>query len=334
MIATLQTPYSRASLHGESLLVTYPTGDSSESQEKQNLPLGDLERLILGENTSITTPALCELLRRKIPVSFLTYHGKFLGSFEPPTPSHASTRHVQYQRQADGPFSLAIARALLLAKIQNQRRLLQRVDSNHHRLHPVDLEQLACLLRDAEHCQHLDQLRGFEGLAAAQHYAAWSRFLPEAFPFERRSTRPPHNPVNAVLSYLSTLVYGELLTACHTRGLDPGLSHLHSTQDGRWSLPLDLMEPFRPAVIDALTLRLFSFRILRAEHFEPQNGGIYLNLSGRRLLHQHYEQRLQRPFYSEHLGLRTSIRQQLTHAPLHYKIALHNPDAYRPFRLN
>ena len=103
--------------------------------------------------------------------------------------------------------------------------------------------------------------------------------------------------MNACLSYLSALVYGELLTACSLRGLDPALGCLHGAEDGRWSLPLDLMEPFRPALTEALTLRLFSHRILQQRHFEAHDSGVWLNPEGRRTLILHYEQRLQPGVY-------------------------------------
>ncbi|MBU6411180.1 MAG: CRISPR-associated endonuclease Cas1, partial [Verrucomicrobia bacterium] len=158
--------------------------------------------------------------------------------------------------------------------------------------------------------------------------------LPSEFPFGQRSTRPPGNPVNACLSYLSALVYGELLTACVVRGLDPALGCLHQPQDGRWSLPLDLMEPFRPALIEPLTLRLFSHRILQKSHFEAHDHGVWLARDGRRTLIQHYEQRLQREFLSEHAGCRTTLRQQLQNAAVQFKLALVQPQNYAPFRLN
>ena len=130
------------------------------------------------------------------------------------------------------------------------------------------------------------------------------------------------------------MVYGELLTACAVRGLDPALGCLHQSEDGRWSLPLDLMEPFRPALNEALTLRLFSHRILQGHHFEAHEGGVWLNTQGRRTLIQHYEQRVQREFLSEHAGCRTTLRQQLQHAALQFKLALTAPESYAPFRLN
>ena len=203
---------------------------------------------------------------------------------------------------------------------------------------PADaLQTLIVIEAQARNAPDLAALLGVEGLAAATHFRLWGQFLPAEFPFERRSTRPPHNAVNAVLSYAATLLYHDFVAPLHLRGLDPGLGFLHVTENGRWSLALDLMEPFRPAVAEALTLRLFSHRILQAGHFEPRDGGIYLTRDGRRELIQHYERRLDRSFVSDHLGHRTTLRQAYLDQVLAIKAALADgagPAAFTAFRLN
>ena len=241
---------------------------------------------------------------------------------------------LQYQLVSAPAGNLTIATKLVQAKISNGRRLLQRLDSNHHRLETGALDALEARERDAAKPADVPSLLGTEGAAAALFYQCWSRFLPTEFPFGHRSTRPPANPVNACISYIGALVYGELLTACVVRGLDPALGCLHQPEDGRWSLPLDLMEPFRPALVEALTLRLFSHRILQQRHFEAHQGGVWLNREGRRTLIQHYEQRMQREFLSEQAGCRTTLRQQLQNTAVQFKLALAQPENYVPFRVN
>ena len=110
-------------------------------------------------------------------------------------------------------------------------------------------------------------------------------FLPAEFPFERRSHRPPHNAVNACLSFAYTLLYHDVVSALHARGLDPGLGLLHATENGRWSLALDLMEPFRPALADALTLRMMSHQMLSPADFQARDGGILSGRSGTSPVH-------------------------------------------------
>jgi CRISP-associated protein Cas1 len=184
------------------------------------------------------------------------------------------------------------------------------------------LDWLDALFAPISRSQTLDELRGYEGASTARYFQAWAAFLPEDFPFERRSTRPPLNPVNACISFGATLLYSEAVAFLHAHGLDPALGLLHATEDGRWSLALDLLEPFRPALVEALALDLFSHQILNANHFEPRNGGTYLNEEGRKKFFFQYERRMERQFLSEAAGHRTTLRQQLEHQAVMYKAAL------------
>ena len=180
----------------------------------------------------------------------------------------------------------------------------------------------------------VDELRGYEGAATARYFQAWAGFLPAEFTFGRRSTRPPLNPVNACISFGSTLLYHEAVAFLHSHGLDPALGTLHSTEDGRWSLALDLIEPFRPVLVEALALDLFSHEILKGEHFEPRNGGVYLNNDGRKKFFLQYERRMERQFMSECAGHRTTLRQQLENQSVMFKAALDDLARFEPFLMN
>jgi len=331
-VVAVQRSGVRVSLASERIEVEWR--DQEGAVQRSHIPLADIERVVLPEESSISTPALCRLLRQGVPVCFLDRRGKLLGSFEPPGRAHASARLLQYAVSSSPSRRLPLARALVTAKIANARRVLQRLEANHPRLPSGALNELGALLAAASAAPSVAALRGYEGTAAQHFYVLWSRFLPPEFPFERRSRRPPHNPVNACLSYLAAILHGEFLSSCYAAGLDPALGCLHAPEDGRWSLALDLMEPFRPALVESLALRLLALRVLRAAHFEPRHGGIYLAAAGRRLLWQHYEQRLMREFFSEHVGHRTTLRHLIQNAATHFKTCLERPELFRPFRLN
>lgn len=337
--ACVQLPGARIGLESERLVVTHtPDGGPPE---RRPIPLRDLDRLIVAESVSLTGPALAEILRREIPVSLQDRSGRFLGAFQPAAPAHGAARLLHYRRTLEPGFQLAIARKIILAKIYNQRRLLQRVAANRKAgTHPIPpgipatLEALDRTMTAVGRAPDLDALRGQEGIAAARYFAAWAALLPREFPFERRSTRPPLNPVNAVLSYAATLVYHETHALIHAHGLDPALGLLHTTGNGRWSLALDLMEPFRPVLAEALTLDLFSHKMLNASHFEPAQGGTYLTRDGRAKLLLQYEKRMERQFMSEAAGHRTTLRQQLENQATLFKSALDTPGTFEPFLMN
>jgi CRISPR-associated protein Cas1 len=332
--AYLDTPYLRVKLHSERLIVLAPKTAADPKAILREIPFLELERLVLNEHVQITTEAVAALLRRGIPLHYLDYRGGFLGQTLAAPGGDSAFRLQQFQRGADPGFGLTTARSIVAAKIGNQLRLLQRADAYRDRCSNEELDRFNSLQTGLEGAANLDAIRGFEGAASAHYFVLWARYLPPEFPFERRRAHPPGDPVNACISYAATLIYHELVTALHERGLDPGLGHLHVTDNGRWSLALDLMEPFRPAVIESLTLRVFNLGMFAPDDFEPQDGGVYLKRDARKQFVAEYERRMQRSFLSEHAGHRTTLRQQLREQAVLYKTALTDPAQFRPFRLN
>lgn len=321
-------------LRSERLQIWAPPAGGGTPQHQRDIPLHDLERLILREGAQISTEAICALLRADIPISFLSWNDKFAGAFLPPTNHHGLWRLRQYQRTSEPAFVLQTARRFVLAKIANQRRVLQRLSANRSLAFPEDLQFLQTMRDAAVGSRDLGELRGCEGAAAARYFRTWAHFLPDAFPFEHRSTRPPHNPVNACISFGATLLYNEAVASLHAHGLDPALGLLHATENGRWSLALDLIEPFRPVLVEALALDLFTHQMVDASCFEPHQGGVYLSEKGRRIFILQYERRMDRQFMSEHAGHRTTLRDQLVDTATQLKKAFDFPSDFLPFEMN
>ncbi|MGO8676469.1 MAG: CRISPR-associated endonuclease Cas1 [Limisphaerales bacterium] len=384
--ASIHQPDSHIRLKSERLEVWGRNSASGEEEMLREIPIRDLDRLIMAESVQISSPALAALLRSGIPVSVLGWNGQFLGGFLPAANAHGLARLRQYQRALDPDFARQMAGRIITAKVYNQRRVLQRLlasrspgaeqapspcDPGHipapsggAGILPVPaacaprspgcapgadpqprseaqnsetqnvLSWLDALFHPIGQSKTIDELRGYEGASTARYFQAWSAFLPAGFPFERRSTRPPLNAVNACISFGATLLYNEAVAFVHAHGLDPSLGLLHYTEDGRWSLALDLIEPFRPALVEALALDLFSHQMLDQKHFEPKNGGVYLNDDGRKKFILQYERRMERQFLSECAGHRTSLRQQLEDQAVMLKAALERPEKFEPFLMN
>jgi CRISPR-associated protein Cas1 len=354
----------RISLKSERLEVFGHNDATQRDEVLREIPIRDLDRLIVAESVQITSQALAYLLRANIPVGLLGWSGQFLGGFLPAQNAHGLARLRQYQRTLDAPFGLQMAGRIVTAKLYNQRRVLQRLAASRpdieQALPPAGpdgvpaiesqkpepsprptiqnrqsaIDWLDALFASISRSQTLDELRGYEGASTARYFQAWASFLPEQYPFGCRSTRPPLNPVNACISFGATLLYSEAVAFIHAHGLDPALGLLHATEDGRWSLALDLIEPFRPVLVEALALDLFSHQILNHDHFEPKNGGVYLNEDGRKKFFLQYERRMERQFLSEAAGHRTTLRQQLEQQAVMYKAALEDAAKFEPFLMN
>lgn len=332
----LTTPGTRISLVSERLHVEFPAANGdSEPPPPREIPLFDIEHVVVDERTHVTMPALCECLRRAIPIVLLARNQSVLGLCQPPAGS-ALVRLIQHRRAGEAGFALAVASTLVEAKIQNSRRVLQRLAANREdRAITPGLDELEHLRRRCVDAPSLDTLRGYEGAAAARYFDLYARFFPADAPFPERSRRPPLDPPNAILSFAYTLLATESEAQLHAAGLDPALGFLHEPDDGRPSLALDLIEPFRAPVADGLALDLLGHQVVKPQdHFERRDGGCFLNLEGRRRFFTTYERRLDREFTSEQHGQRTSLRGEMRRQVASLKRALRENEAFEPFLMN
>lgn len=330
----LTTPGLRVRLEGERVLIAPPPEGEAPAQESA-VHLWDIERVFVGERTAISLATLSAFLRRDLPVVILESGGDVLGFFEKPAPLRVA-RHAQYHRAGDAAFALAVSSALVEAKILNQRRVLQRLAANREEIEITPLLlAMSHLAREAVECASLATLRGYEGTAAGRYFEAYGSFFPPEAPFERRSRRPPHNPANAILSYCYTLLVAECEAMLHAFGLDPGMGCYHEPADNRPSLALDLIEPFRAPVADAMALDLLSHGTLNPQtHFEPRNGGCYLNDEGRKRFFVAYERRMEREFTVQTEARRTTLRREIENQIRAYRDMLTSETMFEPFRMN
>jgi len=210
------------------------------------------------------SPALMHFCAEEgITITFLGAYGKFLARVEGPQSGNVLLRRAQHQVTQPETAALPVARAVVAAKLANQRGVLRRAlrDYRHEMDAPAldGLEaaqrQIGDAVRHAMAAADLERLRGIEGEAGA----AWWRAFPGLirnpdFTFSGRNRRPPRDPVNAVLSLLYVILAADCRAAAETHGLDPQMGFLHRDRPGRMSLALDLMEEFRAPIADRLTL--------------------------------------------------------------------------------
>jgi CRISPR-associated protein Cas1 len=153
--------------------------------------------------------------------------------------------------------------------------------------------QLKRWITAAEKVGSVEELLGLEGAASAAYFRCFGGFLKErfGFDFEKRTRRPPGDPVNALLSLAYTLVLGDLVSACHVVGLDPYVGYLHTPRYGRASLALDLLEEFRPIVADSLVVSFINNGSVAPADFEVLHGGYFLKEAARKRFYEAYERR-------------------------------------------
>lgn len=236
----------------------------------QRLRVGELDELLLFGNVQLTPGAVHDLLRRKLDVIFLTPRGEYRGRLDHGLARHVELRIAQYQFFRREERVLPLAAALVTGKLLNQRALLLRIQREQKREDLAEAIGTLRLLADqAAGVESLERLRGLEGRAAALYFDALARGIRNPlFSMRGRTRRPPEDPPNAVLSFGYTLLAARVQSAVLRVGLDPYLGVYHAPGYQRPSLVLDLMEEFRPVVVDSLMLRLLNRRELAPEDFE------------------------------------------------------------------
>jgi CRISPR-associated protein Cas1 len=246
-----------------------------------------------------------------IGISFLSEHGRFLARVIGPQDGHVLLRRAQYRATDDIQHSLQIARACVSGKLHNCRTLLRRWARDHAQDAAVGTladaaEALTRLLTEVPRALDHDQLRGFEGNGAKLYFDCFPSLLrgDPLFTWPGRSTRPPMDPVNAVLSFLYSILASECAAAAQGVGLDPQVGYLHVERSGRPALSLDLMEEFRPLLADRLLFALINRRQLQPQHVERQDTGAWLLTdAGRKVVltawHERKREEIVHPFIGE-----------------------------------
>lgn len=252
----------------------------------------DATHLCVYGNAQISAQALRALAEREIPIFHFTYGG-WLAAVTTGVPFRNIELRARQYRAADGEEpSLAFARAFVVGKIRNQRTLLRR---NARADVAPALRELAKLARSAQEAPRAAELLGIEGVAARVYFACFGTMLrePMGFDFRARVRRPPTDPINALLSFLYSLLVKECVTALIAVGLDPYRGLYHRLRYGRPSLALDLAEEFRPLVADSTLLTVVNTGMLGPGDFIRRGPACNLRDGARRKVVAALEERLE-----------------------------------------
>lgn len=290
-----------------------------EGKERARLPAHMLEGLVCVGRVSVSNPLLGYCAEQGITVSYLTANGRFLARVEGPVSGNVLLRREQYRRSDDGRRSADIVRNILTGKIFNQRSVIGRARRDHADKVPIEHKaQLDDAYRRLQRIgdrllaeSNVDVLRGCEGDAARVYFSVFNHLIlinSPSFTFNGRSRRPPLDRMNALLSFLYTLLTHDCRSALETVGLDPAVGYLHRDRPGRPSLALDLAEELRPVLADRLALSLVNRRQISERDFRVlENGAVLLSDNARKTVLVAYQERkrdeLQHPFLNEKVGM-------------------------------
>jgi len=291
MMSTLYvTDHSaRIRLRKGTIVVQQPSG-------WQRIPIETLDGVVLTCRAEISNDAIGELVRRGIRIAALSKTGRLRFAIGGPTSGNVHLRVAQVSAASNVETAAEVSRWIVGGKLQNCRRALQRwswdAPDSVRRLIEWEIEGIGDRLSALASTSDGDKIRGIEGDGTRRYFKCLGMHLGmanELFLFERRSRRPPRDPINALLSFTYGLVLAELVGGLDAVGLDPQIGFLHRPRSGRPSLALDLLEEFRPSVADRFAVTVLARRQIRPEHFEVVSGGHYLSDDGRAAVLSLYE---------------------------------------------
>ncbi|MEI6808465.1 MAG: type I-C CRISPR-associated endonuclease Cas1c [bacterium] len=320
---------------GESVLVRV------DKETKLRLPIHTLGGIVCFGQVSCS-PSLMELCgERNVLISFLSEQGRFFARVHGPVSGNVLLRREQYRRSDDPKARAAISRSIVLGKIANCRTVLQRSVRDHAGPEgnpQVDaaVAKLGNLIDGLKEDVPVDVLRGKEGEAANTYFEVFDHMITaqkEDFFFRGRSRRPPMDNMNALLSFIYTILAHDASAALEAVGLDPQVGLLHTDRPGRPGLALDLMEEFRAFLADRLALSLVNLRQVQGKGFSrTESGAVTMDDDTRKALLVAYQKRKQEeirhPFLDENVQIGLLLHVQAMLLARHLRGDL---DGYPPF---
>ncbi|MDP2653487.1 MAG: CRISPR-associated endonuclease Cas1 [Candidatus Omnitrophota bacterium] len=304
-VLVVQTPGAQVGLRGGQIIV------SVKEEVIRKLPSRQVRAVYLYGAVQVTAQAAQDFLEHDVDVSFFAPSGRFLGLLRGLPASGVDARRGQYRLFEQPVVCLKMAREMIRAKIHNQRVMLMRNSEPPQRV----LDQIGELRDKAAEAENVEGLLGLEGMAAALYFEHFGRMFKAdeklTFDFSSRNRRPPRDPVNAILSLGYSMLCKELTGICHTVGLDPFLGVMHQPRYGRPALALDLMEEFRPLIVDSVAVSLVNRGEVTGDDFVMSASGVFLNDRGRRAFWESYSRRMDTEVSHPQFGYKMTYRRML-----------------------
>jgi CRISPR-associated protein Cas1 len=287
-----------------------------ENETRLRIPIHTLGGIVCFGQVGVSPFLLGLCGERGVTVSFLTEHGRFLARVQGPTSGNVLLRREQYRRADEETACAAIVRSVLTAKIANSRTVLLRALRDRPG-HPeagrirAAVDRLGYDLKTLSGELPLDSLRGIEGSAARTYFGVFDFLIvqqKEDFFFRDRSRRPPLDNMNALLSFIYTLLRHDLEAALESVGLDPAVGFLHRDRPGRQGLALDLMEELRACLADRLALSLVNLKQIQPGGFlRNESGGVVMTPETRKAVLTAYQKRKDEEIVHPFLGEKTTV---------------------------
>jgi CRISP-associated protein Cas1 len=272
----------------------------ADKQQLLDMPFIKVDGIVVLGRATFSPAVISELLERHIPLSFLTKNGKYLGHLEPELTKNIFVRKAQWAASGESTKSIHIVQQIVRGKLKNYRTGLMRRRRDYSDFSlDKDIEKIEQIMESINNTYNINSLRGLEGAGSAAYFGAFNKLIKGSeFQFNSRIRRPPTDPINSLLSLGYALLRHDIQSAVNIVGFDPYLGYLHFNHYGRPSLALDMMEEFRPLVVDAVVLSAINQKRLTVNDFvtEPISNAVSLTKDALKIFLRLYEEKKQSKF--------------------------------------
>lgn len=303
----------------------------------RKIPSETLENISLFGNVSITTQAMQRCLKLGITLNFFSSNGRYYGHLTPTARCRITRQRKQFAMTEEDNFVQAFTREILGAKIHNQKVVLKRYLTKQTPEILAAVKQIENAERKLCRCESLDEMKGYEGIAARYYFAALSEIIESDFKFFGRNRMPPKDPFNSMLSLGYTLLMHEIYGLIEGHGLNAYAGFLHQDREKHPTLASDLMEEWRAVIVDSVVLSLIQGHEIPIDGFQDdhETGGILLMNDTFRIFVRKYEKKLRSEIrYLQSEG-RQSYRALLNQQVLLFAKAIdeEDPEIYKAVRI-
>lgn len=307
-----------------------------EQDLKCSVPVNRVSHVVVFGCCNVSHGAVSLALRRRIPILYLASNGRYFGRLETEGQAEINYLTQQVQRSLDPEFTRCQAETIILGKLHNCRILLQRLNRRRKtEIATQAIADLAAIMPQVTQAESIESMLGYEGQAAHVYFRAFASLLKGQFEFEKRTRRPPTDPINSLLSLGYTLLSQNLHSMVEAVGLHTHFGNLHQPRKNFPALVCDLVEEFRPFVVDALIAYLINSDIFTIEDFTPsdERGGVYLFPDALKKFLKHWEDKLQQEITHPHTGYKVTYRRCFELQVREYVACLMGERAvYRPMK--
>ncbi len=320
---------------GETILVRV------EGETRLRVPIHTLDGIVCFGVVSCSPAAMMLCAENGVLLSFLSERGRFLARVHGPVSGNVLLRREQYRSADDESRSVEVARSIIAAKLANSRLVLKRALRDHSQgINTESIsqasERIKRILRDLDQVSSIEGLRGCEGEGAQAYFGVFDHLIlkqKDDFRYAGRSRRPPLDNVNALLSFIYTVLVHDIQSALESVGLDPAVGFLHRDRSGRPGMALDIMEEFRAVIGDRLALSLINRQQVNGRGFiTTETGAVNMNDETRKAILTAYQKRKQEDIQHPFLGEKLSVGQlPYAQALLMSRFLRGDIDGYPPF---